>query len=184
MNNNPQQKEKRKRGRPKGSRSKSHQQKTKRQRELATAAADEAFENAFGNTTGTTDIIDTATRKDNENNSDDSVNFGLNIAPPGMDDSFGEDVEETTIDNTHENIGFGVADHYDVQELIEISNMDLRDAKNKGDCYETTDDILKDLKVGCVSNSSKNYMNLLTYYFYFMFINFKRIICTIHGLVR
>ena len=151
-NNNSQQKEKRKRGRPKGSKSKSHQRKTKRQRGLETTAVDKAFENAFGNT----DIIDTAlARKDNGNNSDGSVNFGLNIAPPGLDDDFGEDPEETTMNDNGENVGLGAADHYDVQELIEISNMDLKDAQVKGECYETTDDILKDLKVGCVSNSSK-----------------------------
>jgi hypothetical protein len=79
-------------------------------------------------------------------------------------------VRNSTVEReSEENIGFGSANVYDVEELFEIANIDVKNRKSEAD-YECTDDILKDLRAGCVSNASKNLYQsanvLFLYYIY------------------
>ena len=94
----------------------------------------------------------------------------------GFDDDNGSTTREETAvnDEMDDNFGFGSADMYDVEELIELVKMDLKEKKGKRseDATGTTmDEIIKDLQVGCVSNSSKRLYvssNVL-----FLFYHFK-----------
>ena len=132
-----------KRGRPKGS--KNSKRKTKKQKEKESVTANQEFENAFK---------DVPIRDDNW---DESMTFGMDNAPPGMDDDYSDDDNDESAalrNENEEDVGFGSADIYDVEELIESSKMDVSSQKKESE-YETTGDILKDLRVGCVSNSSK-----------------------------
>ena len=168
MSNDLPPREPKKRGRPKGSRNK---KKTKRQRQLeAAATADDAFERAFQNVPAIDNIGEIEEEKQadnvNEKNTDDiseeTETFGLNLLPNGIMDD--EEEVPTDEDNSNENeeaiheddhnVGFGAADMYDVEELIELSHMNLRGEGNSKE-YESTDDIIKDLRVGCVSENSK-----------------------------
>ena len=141
---------KKKRGRPKGSKNKS-----KKQKEVEASSINLEFENAFGhvvvgnNDEGATNNVEA--RNNTEEGSDDSLHFGMGNAPPGIDDDLSEEGNATT--ERDENIGFGSADMYDVAELLELTKMDMNNNVNERN--ETMDDIVKDLRSGCVSQSSK-----------------------------
>jgi hypothetical protein len=78
----------------------------------------------------------------------------------------------TTIDI--ENIGFGCADIYDVAELLELSRINLTD-KEKREESKDTDEIIKELKSGCVSQSSKRVYESANIIFYFISTSFRNI---------
>jgi len=83
------------------------------------------------------------------------MTFGMDNAPPGINDDYADDDnDELAALCIEEDVGFGLADMYDVQELIELEKMDVISNKKELE-YETTGGILKDLRVGCVSNNSK-----------------------------
>ena len=176
-----------KRGRPKGSKNK----RKSRRRNDATAA-DDAFKEAFKDTIPAIDNIDEIIEEDSnkrqvrnrgDDDSEQTETFGTDLLPVGHDDDEGYDgydddgrgrEEAATNDEIDDdNVGFGSADMYDVEQLLELAKMDLKGtAKESEDAIgTTTDDIIKDLRVGCVSNSSKKLYessNVL-----FLFYHFK-----------
>ena len=116
--------------------------------------------------------------KNNDDISEETETFGLNLLPVGLIDDEDEDEvpikdEDDNEDNDH-NVGFGSADMYDVEELIELSNMNLKDANKKESEYETTDDIIKDLRVGCVSENSKKMYQSANVMFLFYIYKFNK----------
>ena len=94
------------------------------------------------------------------------------IDEEGKDNNDGGVIYE---DDDH-NVGFGSADLYYVEELIELLNKNLKETnKKESDYCESTDDIIKDLRVGCVSDNSKNCTSLQTLCFCFIFISIMNI---------
>ena len=175
-----------KRGRPKGSKNKNT--KKQRRRDDATAA-DDAFGEAFSNVPpieNISEVIDCSERRrvGHDNDLEETERFGMDLLPVGHeeDDGFDDDEENsgreeaaTTNDEYEDNVGFGSADMYDVEELIELANMDLKERAKKDsdiDRNSTTDEIIKDLRVGCVSSSSKRLYessNVLFLFYHFKF---------------
>ena len=150
MDDQPLQPVKKKRGRPKGSKNR----KSKRKKIADAINADAEFGSAFGHIP----INDkTMVGEEGGNNSDESIHFGMRNDPPGNDYNEEDDMNTTVNDDENENVGFGSADIYDVEELIEISNMNLKEEKEKMDLSygQNSEELLKDLRVGCVSDSSK-----------------------------
>ena len=108
---------------------------------------------------------------------DESLHFGLNITPPGFEDD--NCSEDDVSDEREDDVGFGSADMYDVAELIELTNMNVK-SKLKEEC-ETTDDIIKDLRNGCVSLGSKSLYESANILFLLFIFKRQKILCTTHG---
>ena len=147
-----------KRGRPKGSKNKKKSNKQRRRDEAT--VADEAFGDAFRNIIPA--AIDNNRLEEDGDISEETDRFGTDFLPVGYEEEeIGEeegsnDGEAEKVQNDYdETVGFGSADMYDVEELIELSKMDLKSGEKESEEGCTTNDIIKDLRVGCVSNNSK-----------------------------
>ena len=71
---------------------------------------------------------------------------------------------------------------YDVEQLIEPAKIDLKGKESDDATGPTMNDIIKDLHVRCISNTSKKIMSLLMFSFYFIILSTTNIGCTISGL--
>ena len=137
-----------KQGRPRGSKNKT----SKKQKLQAAAAVNDQFENEFLHIPVIGNDSEPAAN-DSEVALDEPGDFGLFIGPPGVDD---DESCDDAIAEEEEVVCFGLADMYDVAELLELSNLDLKSNIRSEGNIETTDDLIKDLRSGCVSQSSKN----------------------------
>ena len=70
---------------------------------------------------------------------------------------------------------------YDVEDVIELLNTNLKEAQKKALDYESTEDIIENLRVRCVSKNQKSYISLLTLCFCFIFKTLINIECIRHG---
>ena len=177
-----------KRGRPKGSKNKT---KKKQQRVEDFSKAQDAFEREFsiprtkeasmaveslteGDRTNATNAIN-ATNRTNQDDiqHEEDIHFEFNG---------GEVEEENDYENyvgVSEQVGFGEVDEFDVMEVVEYSAEGKDDNEN-----ETTADIMKELKHGCVSKNSKKIIFLTFCFLLFISTNLIGICYTIVGLLR
>ena len=80
-----------------------------------------------------------------DDNWDESMTFGMDNAPPGINDDYADDDnDESAALCIEEDVGFGLADMYDVQVLIELEKLDVRSNKKESE-YENTGDNSQDL---------------------------------------
>ena len=156
---------KKKRGRPKGSKNK---RSTKRQKEIEAAVVNDDFENAFEHV---------PVANIDEPAMDESLDFGLNITPPGFDND--NSSEDDVAAEQEDDVGFGSADMYDVAELLELTKMDVNDNLKKDG--ETTDDIIKELRNGCVNGNSKKLYESANILFLLHIFKRQKILCKTHG---
>ena len=106
-----------------------------------------------------------------DNDSEQTETFGTDLLPVGheddegykgyegyeQDDGDGRGREEAATNNEIDdnNVGFGSANMYNVEHLFELAKMDLKGKESEDATGTTTDNIIKDLPVRCVSNTSK-----------------------------
>ena len=111
-------------GRPKESKNKKKTKKQKQRRRDEVTSADAIFGEAFFLT-----MIIIWSRE----------RFWMNLLHVGHEDEEDTQYDDETCtrdhDNSNENIGFGLADMYNVDELIELSNMDLKESRKKRNYY-------------------------------------------------
>ena len=115
------------------------------------AAANDNYEKAFQNVPSIDNIEEIEERIDNvndnnDNNLEETETFGLDLLPVVVVVDEEEllikkedDNDDTSIyDNYDHNVGFVLADVYDVEKIIELSNMNLKEAHKQEP--ESTDD--------------------------------------------
>ena len=100
-----------------------------------------------------------------DNDSKQTETFGTDLFPVGHEDDEGYEQDDndgrareeaaTNDENDDDNVGFGLANMYEVEQLVELAKMDLKGNNSEDTTGTTIDDIIKVLHAGCVSNSSK-----------------------------
>ena len=73
-----------------------------------------------------------------------------------------------------DDVGFGSTNMYAAELELELVNIDLKGKESEDVTGTTTDDIIKDLRVRCVSNSSKRLYGLSNVLFLFYHFKFDK----------
>ena len=143
----------RKRGRPKGSKSKS------KKKQCQSDESDHNFEAAFGHVDTHLPPCSPDSKLDEDNH------FGMF----GGNSDGDSEALAGNLDDDETNVGFGSADIFDVEEILELGRSDEHDGKK--------DDIIEELKNACIAeNSKKAYISSLTLFILYYYENEKHLL--------
>ena len=109
------------------------------------------------------EVEDAAATNHNGNGIEDDEEIGFEFNGNDVEDSDGED------NGVVEQVGFGHVDEFDVLEVLEYGTEIKKDDED-----ETTEDIIKELKHGCVSTNSKKIIFLTLLFFIIYIYKFDR----------